>query len=348
MPINLEPGHYSAASGEKFPIVVNANVSLNGSRFGRGPGIGTFIDGYGEDTVFEALAKPKQHAYATIVVPPTAPTIAITSVYVGSQRLQVAGTYASLDAIGTVSGTTAAFGTKVPASASVVTSGILVPSGSLSCDSCEIGAREAAAGLTALTILVSGSSSGKGSGSGSGSGSSFVIPTVTLDHSTAAGDATIVAKQVGIVTDGTANLNVSGVFFEGGAYAYEDALVPVIHGVPAGVVDFGGGPSGSFGLNVLQKATTSELQVTAANETVYAFDDTWNANVQGTDGFGHFKSEHVFGPPPPAVVGQNVSIAKTATSSSVLAGPALPPTPSPSPTASGYYTPSPSPTASST
>ena len=52
--ITLASGDYDAANGEKFPIVIPTNVTITGMNFGSGPKSGSFINGLGEDTIFEA------------------------------------------------------------------------------------------------------------------------------------------------------------------------------------------------------------------------------------------------------------------------------------------------------
>ena len=67
--ITLANGDYNAANGEKFPIVIPTNVSLTGLSFGMGVKSGAFINGLGEDTIFENLVHaPRRSAYATLEI----------------------------------------------------------------------------------------------------------------------------------------------------------------------------------------------------------------------------------------------------------------------------------------
>ena len=53
--ITLLRGDYNAANGEKFPIVIPTSVTLSGPNFTGDPRSGAFVDGVGQDTLYEKL-----------------------------------------------------------------------------------------------------------------------------------------------------------------------------------------------------------------------------------------------------------------------------------------------------
>ena len=105
--INLASGDYDAANGEKFPIVVPRSVSIIGTNYGTGASGGSFIDGVGEDTIFERIVHAAPHSvYTTLEVVPPA-SVNLGDVYVGASKIKLPNSralYASVDVIGTLSG----------------------------------------------------------------------------------------------------------------------------------------------------------------------------------------------------------------------------------------------------
>jgi hypothetical protein len=330
--IYMSPGDYDAANGEKFPIVIPTSVSLMGSGFGAGPTTGTFVNGQGEDTIFEKLVHAAPHsAYATLVVVAPA-SVSITDVYLGASKISLRANafYASLDDIGTVSGTTSSFGAGVTSRLRNVNA-IIEPGGTLTCASCLIRGNDF--GIGAFSIPAPSPSASPYSSASPYTGT----PSITLSHSTT--DSTIGAKIVDILTDGSANVTASGEHFERGEYAYNDSFKPVVPTTVRGTIDFGGGAASSTGGNVFIGAHISEIFVTRRFETISALDDTWNPNEQKANRFGQYARTMHFGA---GAKGQNVTIYRNATGSTVTVGPAPVPTPTPSITPS--VSPSPTPT----
>jgi hypothetical protein len=321
--ITLATGDYVAANGEKFPIVVPASVTITGTNFGMGPSSGTFIDGVGQDTIFESLVHaPARTAYATLEVIPPA-NVNLGNVYVGASKISLPSSragYSSLDVIGAVLGGNSAFGAGIVTSLRNV-SGVLVAGGSFNCGSCQIQANDF--GIGALAVPAATSSPGAG------------VPTVTLTRSV--GDSTIAAKIVDIITDGSANVTVSNSAFNRAAYAFEDALPQAVPRAAAGAIDFGGGAGASTGGNSFIGARRTEISVTRRSEAVSALDDVWNPNQQGANRNGQYPHKVTF---KPGAAGRNVTVLGGAQASTVTVGPAA----APSPTPSG----SPGPTASPT
>ncbi|MBV8197329.1 MAG: hypothetical protein JO263_04285 [Candidatus Eremiobacteraeota bacterium] len=151
-------------------------------------------------------------------------------------------------------------------------------------------------------------------------------------------DSTIAANGVDIITDGSANVTVSGETFERSKVAFEDSLRRIILVTMPGAVDFGGGAGGSTGGNGFIGATVTEIAVTRRSELVSALDDFWNPNQQGANRNGLYVETKTFGPP---TAGKNVVVLRGASGSQVTVGPA--PVPTPSPTGSPSPSPSPSP-----
>jgi hypothetical protein len=326
--ITLGTGDYNAANGEQFPIVIPRTVSITGTNYGAGTKGGSFIDGYGEDTIFERLVHAPAHSvYTTFEALPPA-SVSIGDVYVGASKIALHSSralYASVDVIGTLTGSTASFGSGILSSANNL-NGMLVASGTLNCDSCQI--RGNGFGIGALSVplpTISPSSS---------------TPSLTLTHS-GRGDSTISAKGANILTDGSANVNVSGETFARQGYAYADTFTPVIRTTIRGGIDFGGGVSSSSGGNDFIGARTTEMFVTRPGETVSALDDTWNPNQQRANINGKYTRKIPFGS---GTSGRNVTIVHSAVGSTVTVGPAPAPTPTPSTTPSGSPGPTSTPT----
>ncbi len=326
--IFLGAGDYDAANGEKFPIVVQKSVSVTGTNYGAGVNGGSFVNGFGEDTIFERIVHTARHSvYTTVeVVPPASVTLG--SLYVGASQVRLPNSralYASVDVIGTLSGLTASFGAGIVSRANNL-NGMLVASGTLTCDSCQI--RGNGFGIGALTVPLPTASPSSG------------VPSITLTHS-GRGDSTIGAKLADILTDGSANVNVSGETFARQGYAYTDSFVPVVPSSIRGGIDFGGGVAGSSGGNDFIGARTTEIFVTRRNETVSALDDTWNPNQQRANRNGRYTRKIPFGS---GTTGKNVTIVHSAVGSTVTVGPAPAPTPTPSTTPSGSPNPTSTPT----
>jgi hypothetical protein len=326
--IYLSGGDYTAANGEKFPIVIPTSVTIMGSSFGGGPRSGTFIDGFGEDTLLESLLHARAHTeYATMDVVPNA-DVSMSDVYVGSAKITLPANaaYASLDDFGTVSAATSMLGAGIVSSLPTI-SGAVMPGGTLSCSSCLIHGN--AYGLAAFSIAIPTTSP-----SPSPSSSPFsALPSITLTHTTT--DSTISSKLAGIITDGSVDVTVSGEHFERSKYAFADTLPAVILTSLRGFIDFGGGAGGSPGGNTFLGAATSEILIGRRSESVVALDDTWNPHQQQANGAGLYPKRTTFGP---GTVGKNVTVRKFAGGSTVIVGPAVQPTPTPS------SSPSPSPT----
>ena len=332
--IFLSSGDYSVASGEKFPIVVPTAVTITGSGFGRGPHAGTFIDGFGEDTLLELLLHAPQHSnYSTMDIAPGV-NASISDVYVGSAKLSFPANaeYVSMDALGNLSASTTSLGAGILSSLPAI-SGVLVPGGSLSCISCLI--RGNAYGVVALSVALPSASptaSPYSTSSPYGSG-----PSINLSH--AAGDSTISAKLADIITDGSVNVTASNEHFEQSKYAFSDALHAIVNAPFHGAIDFGGGANQSVGGNSFLGARKAEIYVGRRFESVIALDDLWNPKQQGANGSGLYPRTITFHS---GTLGKNVTIPKFADGSTVTVGPA--PAPTPTPSAYPSTTPSPTPT----
>jgi Protein of unknown function (DUF1565) len=337
--INLSNGDYTAANGEKFPIVIPTAVSIVGMNFGTSTRNGTFIDGFGQDTLYEQLAHaPARSAYTTLEIAP-AILVSISDVYVGASKLKLPSSraaYWSLDVLGSLNAGLSNFGSGTVSKAPSV-SGVLLAGGTLSCSSCEIQGNDFGIGAFSVTVpastsypTVSPSSSPTSTPTGAPS-----APSVTLTHS--GGDSTISAKVVDLITDASVDVSVSGERFQGAKYAFNDSYPPIIHIPFHGAVDFGGGFSGSSGGNNFIGARLSEISLIRRNETVTALDDTWNASQQGASRSGTYGKMKVFGA---GASGKNVTILPDARGSTVTVGPAVVPTPTPS----AYPSTTPSPT----
>lgn len=324
--IFLSSGDYVAANGEKFPIVIPKSVSLSGSSYGAGPTTGSFINGHGEDTVFESLAHAAPHtAYSTLEVVPPA-TVTVSDVYVGASNLQLPGTaqYAAFDVIGTAVGSVATFGAGVVGMTRNA-SGVVVASGNFTCTSCAL--RGNTFGVGGLTIPLPTASPAQSA------------PTIVLTHGT--GDSTVAANGVDILTDGSANVTAANETFERSKVAFQDSLRRLVAVTTPGAIDFGGGAAGSVGGNSFIGATVTEIAVTRRSTLVSALDDIWNPNQQGANRNGQYVHQIIFGA---GASGRNVVVLRTAGASQVIVGPA----PVPTPTPTGSPSASPSPTSSPT
>lgn len=337
--INLSNGDYTAANGEKFPIVVPKSVTIMGMSFGHGAGKGTFIDGFGQDTIFEQLVHaPARSAYTTLEIAP-AVSVSMSDIYVGASKLKLPGSraaYWSLDVLGTLSAGLSSFGSGTVSKAAGV-SGVLVAGGTLNCASCEIQGNNFGIGAFSVTVPVSTAyPSATPSTSPTGTPTSApLLPSVTLTHS--GGDSTIAAKVVDLITDTSVDVSVSGEAFERAKYAFEDSFPPIVSIPFQGTVDFGGGILGSPGGNNFIGARISEISLVRRNETISALDDTWNPSQQGANPSGRYRKMHTFGT---GASGKNVTIRGDARGSTVTVGPAVVPTPTPS----AYPSTTPSPT----
>jgi hypothetical protein len=326
--ISLAQGTYSAASGESFPIVIPIGVVIAGNNYGHGATRGSFIEGFGEDTTLEkALGKPAHTYYATLEIPSMV-SVSINRLYVGGGRLVLppAAQYDAVDDLGTVDGSQVSLGAMTlngrPAG------GILVPSGTLNCTACVIGALTF--GIEAFSLPAATSP-----------------PTLILSGP----GESIIGGADGIRTDGTANITASDQSFQSRINAYNDSLAvptaspsisPSSAASPSpGTIDFGYGANGSLGGNVFI-GSTSELSVVLPGAVISARNDTWNV-AQGANPHGRYGTPRIF---KPGTSGQNVTISTKASGAFVDVGPAPPPTPTPSPTPSTSA--SPSPTASPT
>ncbi|HLY01330.1 MAG TPA: DUF1565 domain-containing protein [Candidatus Cybelea sp.] len=331
--ISLAPGDYTAANGEKFPIVIPKAVTLTGMNFGNGPRGGTFIDGFGQDTLFEqTVHAPAKSAYTTLEIAPGI-TVTMSEVYLGASKLKLPNSHAgywSLDVLGNLMAELSNFGGATVSTEPSV-SGALLAGGTLNCTSCEIRGNDFGIGALSVTVPVSTAYPTTSPSTSPSSTPTSVpsAPSVTLTHLT--GDSTVAAKVVDLITDGSIDVTVSGERFERGQYAFEDSLQPIV-GVPVpGAVDFGGGFGGSTGGNIFLGARVSEISIVRRNETITALDDTWNPLQQGAGRSGGYKKTITFRP---GARGKNVSILHNARGSTVTVGPAVVPTPSASPSTS--------------
>lgn len=321
--IHLANGHYNAANGELFPIVLPKNVTLKGASYGGGPASGVFIDGAGEDTIFEQVVHAAPHsAFTTLEAVPPA-IVGLSDIYVGATHVSLKGSrsfYASVDTLTTLNASDSSFGVGKALSIRNV-DGILVTGGALSCTSCQI--RGNSFGIGALSVSV-GTTSPSPSSTPYGTG-----PSITLARGDT--DSTIGAKVIDIVTDGSVSVTVSNETFESGRLAFSDSLTPVVQFPYPGAVDFGGGAAQSSGGNVFIGARETEIGIKRRSETVFALDDTWNPGEQGASRHGNYPHKVVF---KAGAAGRNVTVVHGATGSTVTVGPAPVPTPSTSPSTS--------------
>jgi Protein of unknown function (DUF1565) len=322
--IYLSSGDYDTANGEVFPIVIEKSVSIDGENYGTGttPHTGSFVDGVGEDTLFESLVHAPAHtAYTTLEALPPA-SVSTTGVYVGVTKISLPSSqafYASLDVLtAAVTGSTSAFGAGLVSRLRNV-NGVIVPGGSFTCQSCQISGNDFGIGGFLVALPTSSPSSP--------SSPPPVLSTITLSRTSI--DSTIAAKVVAVLTDGNVNVTASGTALNGGVYAYADAFKPIVITPIRGAVDFGGGAASSTGGNSFIGARNTEILVTRRFETVSALDDVWNAAQQGADRHGQYRRTQTFSA---GASGKNVTIHTIATGSTVTVGPAPVPTPTPSST----------------
>jgi hypothetical protein len=325
--IFMSTGDYDKANGEVFPIVVPTGVTISGSNYGTSPSAGSFVNGVGEDKLFEALVHAPPHtAYTTLEVAPPA-SVTVTGLYVGASTISLPSSkafYASLDDLATFGGSNTGLGAGITSRSRNI-DGAIVPGGSLSCTSCVIHGNDVGVIAFAVTLPTSGPDT---SATASPSASPTTMPVtagVTLSRSV--GDSTIVAKIVDVLTDGNVNVIASDTTFARAAYAYSDAFTPLVPSTIRGAVDFGGGVASSSGGNDLIGARISEMYVTRRFETVSARDDVWNPRQQHANSYGQYPRVIRFGA---GATGKNVTIAHLATGSTVTVGPAPVPTPTPS------------------
>jgi hypothetical protein len=331
--IEIATGDYNTANGEIFPLVIPpvTGLVINGSLYGRGSSKGAFVDGAGEDTGYEKLVgAPAGSFYTTIAIQPAA-QISVTNLYFGVAKPKLPtglAIYDAFDDVGSLTGTTSSFNSP-PSLGAPRLNGVLVAGGTLNCASCAIGGRGYA--IAAFSIATSNCSS------------ETQCPTVTLTGPSTSGQGSIGAP-IGIRTDGSAFVTASNQTFLSGLVAYSDDYTPLVTGLLPGLVDFGQGQGSpqSTGNNVFLGAHTSEISLTVAGDTIAAFGDTWNPNVQGSNASGQYRVDTIFSQ---GASGRNVTIAAAASGAKVHVGPFKQPTPSPStsPTGSPSGSPSPSP-----
>lgn len=319
--IYLASGIYDAAKGEEFPIVVPRPVTISGNNFNSGIRAGTFINGSGEDKIFEELVHaPARSDYTTLEVPPGVTGVSFSDLYIGAAKLKLpnsGASYVSVDALGMLSAGDSSFAAGTVSRYPNV-SGILVAGGTLDCDACQVHGNFF--GIGGLSVPVASSTSAP-------SGSP-VPPSVSLTKSS--GDAILSARVADILTDGSIDVSAQEQTFEQGRYAFEDGLRPVISVPTRGTLDFGGGGT-STGGNIFIGARISEIGIVKTFEAVDALDDTWNPRQQGANRSGQYTRIHKFHA---GVTGKNVTIVKSASGSIVTVGPAPVPTPTPSSTPS--------------
>lgn len=347
--ITLSAGNYGAANGERFPIAIPSSVSvpitITGSNYGISPASGTFINGYGQDKALEMLIHaPAKSAFTTLEAE-TGTTVTVGNVYVGASKAfrppNGTAAYASFDAMGSVTASTASFGVGGIAASSRV-SGVIVPGGSFNCASCSMRGNEA--GILGFSVTVSptsppsSASPSPPSTSSPSTPSPSLGPTITLSHSSGAGSSSISAREYDMATDGSVTVTVSGTSFQQARYAYVDTVTPIVR-ISPGAIDFGGGIANSSGLNGFIGARVTEIWLIRRNETVSALGNFWNAGVQGANRNGRYVRLHTFGS---GASGGNVTIAGYAIGSTVTVGPA--PVPTPTPSASPSTSPTSSPT----
>jgi len=326
--ITLASGDYDAANGEKFPIVVPTSVTISGPNFGSSPKNGAFVNGLGEDTLFEQIVHAPAHsAYTTLEVAPPA-SVTLGDIYVGASKITLPGSkafYASIDVLSTVSASDVAFGAGIVSGLRNV-NGAVVPGGTLTCSSCVIRGNDFGVGAFAVPVATASPYS--------------TGPSITLNNS-AGHDADVSAKVADLLTDGNVNVTAFGEHFEQANYAYADALTPIVPVTVRGAVDFGGGAADSSGGNVFIGARTTEIFVGRRNETVSALDDTWNPNQQRANRGGVYVRRITFAA---GATGKNVTVRHDAVGSTVMVGPEPVPTPTPTTTPSSSPTSTPSPT----
>jgi hypothetical protein len=318
--IHLNSGTYDAANGEQFPIVVTKTVSIDGTNFGHGPMSGSFINGVGEDTIFEKIVGAPAHtAYTTLEVAPPA-TLSVQNIYVGATKISLGAKafYASVDVLASLTGQDSSFAAGI-VSAFKNVDGVLVAGGTFNCTSCQIHGNDFGIGGVSVPLVTASPYA--------------AAPSITLSR--AVGDSFVAAKLIDVATDGSVDVVASDEKFQRAAYAFTDVLSPFIASTTRGAIDFGGGFSGSPGGNNFIGARKTEIFLTRRSETVSALDDTWNPRQQGATRGGNYTRARTFSA---GAAGKNVTIRQNAVGTTVMVGPAIVPTPTPS------SSPSPSPT----
>jgi hypothetical protein len=323
--IQLALGVYSVASGETFPIIIPTGMTITGTGYGAGFSQGSFINGSGEDKAYEKLLnQPAGTAYATLEVASGVSSVSLNGMYVGSSALGFpsAGSYAALDAIGSVSASHSAFGAGTSLTSHPKFAGIVVPSGDIDCTGCAI----LGSNYALLAFSVPGG----------------VAPVIVLGGQPTQG---MIGGKIGINTDATANVNASFQTFQSKQYGYRDSVVPLASpssSFATGPVDFGNGLNLSPGGNLFVGSTAiSQISVTVPTVLVYAEGDSWDPLTQGTNIHGLYPKKVVFNA---GAHGKNVTIDASAQGSQVVVGPIPPPTPTPVPSGTPSASPSPSPT----
>ena len=324
--IDLAPGNYNVTSGEKFPIIIPTGVTIVGSGFGSGFARGSFVNGAGEDTALEKLlGSPSGSVYATLEVSAGVSSVALNNFYVGVARFNVvppSASYASLDVLGSTSASHASFGAGTFFGNRTRAVGIVVPSGSLSCNGCTIGG----GGAALLTFSLPNGAT---------------APTVTLGGQPSQSH---IGGNIGVASDGTATVNASFQVFQSKSYGYQDSVKPLaspaFSPMPASV-DFGGGSSLSQGGNLFINLPKAGVSVTLPLAQVYAEGNTWTPNTQFADSHGQYQRDRVFSA---GASGKNVTILHSALGAAVKVGPIPPPSPSPSTSPTGSPGPTTSPT----
>jgi hypothetical protein len=321
--IALALGVYSAAGGEKFPIVIPTGMTINGTGYGTGFAKGTYINGEGEDASYEKLiGAPAGSAFTTLEVAAGVSSVFLNNVYVGASRLPIAASasYAALDAMGGIGVSHSTLAANTPFGSHLRARGAVVPSGNLSCTGCAVLGGDAA--LLAFTAP------------------NATAPVIGLSGQPTQG---MIGGAIGIETDGTASIDASFQTFQSKRFGYQDSVTPIASpstSLAPGPVDFGNGLNLSPGGNSFIGASViSEISVTLPFVLVYAQGDYWNPDTQGSNTHGQYPKKLIFDP---GAHGQNVTVAPNAGGAGVIVGPIPPPTPTPVP--SGSPSPSPSPT----
>lgn len=324
--ISLSSGDYNTHNGEIFPIVISRSVSITGSNYGRDLRSGTFINGVGEDTLFESIVHaPAKSAYTTLEIPPTL-SVSLNDVYVGASSIRLPGSkagYVSVDTFGALNATTTSLGAGLATSLRAV-SGVLVAGGSFTCTACTIRGNDFGVGGISVPLATA---------------SPYATPpSITLLPGQS--DSVVAAKVVDIATDGSVDVAAQGETFARSRYAFADVLNPVVASGTTGQIDFGGGTLNSTGGNDFIGALVTEIYIKRRYETVNALDNTWNPREQQANRNGQYARKVTFGS---GTSGKNVTIVRDATGSTVTVGPATVPTSTPSGSPGPTPTPTPTP-----
>ncbi len=327
--IELQPGAYTTASGELFPIVIPTGVTINGSGYGTGPrqANAAFVSGFGEDLNYEAIVghPSTRTAFATLEVGTDVTNVQINRLYVGAPTLSIPGSagYASMDGLGSFVASQVTFAAATRSTLARA-GGLMLPGGSVTCTACTL----LGGGYAILAFSAQGQH-----------------PSVTLNGQPA---ESVLGANIGIYTDGTANITSSYQTYQSKQYGYRDSFpAPVTSPQPSPmlpIIDFGHGSGFSPGGNVFIAAhgITSEISVVTPNAQIAALANTWNPLTQGSNAHGQYPRMRVFRQ---GAHGRNITIASYATASRVFVGPPPPPSPTPNPSTSpSSPSPGPSPT----